>query len=104
LNAIESLGYLASLLVLAAFCMRAMVPLRVLSIMSNLAFIGYAVLAGVQPVLMLHAVLLPMNLWRLFEVARHREPDRRSPGPTAAPAAAAPARRPPRRSTWPRSP
>lgn len=69
----EWLGYLASLLVLATFCMRDMVSLRVLAIASNLAFIGYAALAHIHPVLLLHAVLLPMNAWRLLEALRGRD-------------------------------
>jgi len=67
MNATELLGYLASLLVLATFCMRGMLSLRVLAIASNLAFIVYAVLAGIHPVLLLHALLLPMNVWRLVQ-------------------------------------
>ena len=55
----EPLGYVASLLVLATFCMRGMVELRVLAIASNVAFFGYAVMAGIDPVLFLHALLLP---------------------------------------------
>lgn len=69
---IEFLGYVASLLVLLTFCMRGMVALRVLAIASNLAFIGYAALAGIHPVLLLHAALLPMNAWRLVEIALRR--------------------------------
>ena len=69
MTATELLGYLASLLVLATFCMRGMVALRMLAIASNLAFIGYAALAGIHPVLLLHALLLPMNAWRLAEAA-----------------------------------
>ncbi len=68
----ESLGYVASLLVLATFCMRDMVTLRVLAIASNVAFVGYAALAHIHPVLLLHALLLPMNLWRLIEALRER--------------------------------
>ena len=44
----EMLGYLASLLVLATFCTGGMVSLRILAIASNLAFIGYAWLAGIR--------------------------------------------------------
>lgn len=62
----DALGYLAALLVLAAFCMRDMTALRMLAMASNLAFIAYAVCAGLQPILLLHAVLLPVNLWRLL--------------------------------------
>ena len=72
MSVVELLGYAASLLVLATFCMRDMVSLRVLAIMSNLAFIGYAALAGIHPVLVLHALLLPMNAWRLVETVRQR--------------------------------
>ena len=72
MSVVELLGYAASLLVLATFCMRDMVSLRVLAIMSNLAFIGYAALAGIHPVLVLHALLLPMNAWRLVETLRQR--------------------------------
>ena len=43
-NAYEPVGYLASLLVLATFSVRAMVPLRWLAIASNVAFVGYALL------------------------------------------------------------
>lgn len=66
------LGYLASLLVLATFCMRDMAALRVLAIASNVAFIGYAALAHINPVLVLHAVLLPLNLWHLVELLLER--------------------------------
>ena len=69
----EPLGYLASLLVLATFCMRGMVSLRMMVIASNLAFIGYAVLAGIHPVLVLHALLLPINVWSLVEAMEQRD-------------------------------
>lgn len=72
MNAYEPIGYLASLLVLATFCMRDMVPLRVLAIASNVAFIGYALLLGIGPVLLLHALLLPMNIHRLLQALRER--------------------------------
>ena len=72
MNTYESIGYLASLLVLATFCMSAMVPLRTVAIASNVAFIGYAALAGISPVLLLHALLLPMNAYRLLQAVREQ--------------------------------
>ena len=69
MNEVDLLGYLASVLVLATFCMRGMATLRLLAIASNLAFIAYAVSADIAPVLLLHALLLPMNVWRLAEIA-----------------------------------
>lgn len=67
---VDLLGYLASALVLATFCTRDMVPLRVLALASNLAFMAYAALAGIHPVLLLHALLLPVNLCRLLQARR----------------------------------
>ena len=72
MNVHELIGYLASLLVLATFCMSGMVPLRAIAITSNVAFIGYAALADISPVLVLHAVLLPMNVYRLLQALRAR--------------------------------
>jgi hypothetical protein len=63
----EPVGYLASLLVLATFCMRDMIALRTVAIASNVAFIAYGWLVGIDPVLVLHVVLLPTNVWRLAQ-------------------------------------
>jgi CRP/FNR family transcriptional regulator, cyclic AMP receptor protein len=68
--AADPVGYLASLLVLTAFCMRGIVSLRVAAIASNLAFIVYAALSGIEPVLLLHALLLPVNVYRLVQALR----------------------------------
>lgn len=67
MNTFDLIGYLASLLVLATFCMRDMVPLRVVAIVSNIAFITYGALADIGPVLLLHVVLLPVNAMRLTQ-------------------------------------
>jgi CRP/FNR family transcriptional regulator, cyclic AMP receptor protein len=66
LNA-DWLGWAASALVLATFCMRGMVALRLTAIASNLAFIAYGASAGIDPVLMLHVLLLPLNALRLAQ-------------------------------------
>lgn len=85
----EPLGYLASLLVLATFCMHEMVPLRVLAIASNIAFVAYAALAGLDPILLLHALLLPMNAWRLVQALAEQRRARTACRRLANPAAAA---------------
>jgi hypothetical protein len=65
-------GYVASALVLATFSMRSMRPLRLTAIASNLAFIAYALLAGMRPILILHSVLLPVNVVRLTQIEFER--------------------------------
>ena len=65
---IDSLGYLAGGAVLATFWARSTCTMRALAIISNLLFIAYAAWADLSPVLALHALLLPLNIWRLREV------------------------------------
>ena len=60
------IGFLASALVLAAFGMKDMVNLRIVAICSNFAFIAYALLLHLLPILVLHVALLPLNGWRLI--------------------------------------
>jgi CRP/FNR family transcriptional regulator, cyclic AMP receptor protein len=68
----QTLGFLASGLVLVTFGMRTMVPMRLAAISSNLAFIAYALLLGLTPVWILHSILLPLNVYRLLESRRMR--------------------------------
>jgi len=65
---VHLVGYVASLLVLSTFYMKAMVPLRCVAIVSNVAFLTYGYLAGLYPVFFLHAVLLPLNILRLHQL------------------------------------
>jgi CRP/FNR family transcriptional regulator, cyclic AMP receptor protein len=64
---VDAAGYIASLLVLATFCMRTMIALRVAAC-SNICFIGFGVAAHVYPVVLLHIVLLPLNTARTWEM------------------------------------
>jgi CRP/FNR family cyclic AMP-dependent transcriptional regulator len=65
---VELTGYLAAGLVFVTFYMKTMIPLRVVAIASNVAFMTYAAAAGLGPVFALHAILLPLNCIRLYQV------------------------------------
>ena len=67
-----AIGLVASALVLAAFGMKDMVNLRIAAICSNIAFITYALLLDLPPILILHVILLPLNGWRLMGVLKQR--------------------------------
>jgi hypothetical protein len=54
----EANGFIASTLVLATFTMKDMRMLRIVAIFSNVAFITYAALDWLPPVLILHLMLL----------------------------------------------
>jgi hypothetical protein len=64
----ETFGYLGALMTLTTFSMKTMVHLRMVGIVSNLAFISYGAFGHVYPVLMLHLALLPLNVWRLWQL------------------------------------
>lgn len=61
----DIVGSLAALAMITTFACNRMVRLRLAAIAANLLFIAYAVMLGLWPILMLHGILLPLNLWRL---------------------------------------
>jgi CRP/FNR family transcriptional regulator, cyclic AMP receptor protein len=68
-------GWVSAVLVFSSFFMKTMIPLRMVAICSNIAFITYALLGleygifgRVYPILVLHAALLPLNLVRLRQL------------------------------------
>jgi len=67
---VDLLGYVAAFIVFLTFCMKTMLALRLIAIASNLAFILYALAAGLTPILVLHALLLPLNVMRLIQMQR----------------------------------
>jgi hypothetical protein len=70
-------AWVAAFLVFSSFFMRTMIPLRIVAIVSNVAFVTYALLGitygifdRVYPILVLHACLLPLNVLRLRQLRR----------------------------------
>ncbi len=65
---IDFLGFSAALSVLASFCMTTIVALRTLALLSNILFMLYGLCAHIYPVLILHLILLPVNLFKLRRI------------------------------------
>ena len=70
-------AWLAAALVFASFFMRTMIPLRLVALASNVAFIAYGLLGlhygvfgRVYPILVLHSCLLPLNVVRVSQLRR----------------------------------
>lgn len=70
-------GWIASALVFSTFFMKTMLPLRLVAIASNIAFMTYALLGlaygdfgRLYPIFVLHACLLPLNVARLRQLRR----------------------------------
>jgi len=63
----DLIGWTAAALMVATFACRETRHMRPLAVSTNLAFIGYGAVAWLPPVLVLHLLLLPINLWRWTE-------------------------------------
>ncbi len=61
----QVVGYIASGLVLTTFCFSNPVRLRLFALGSNVAFIAYGYFGEVYPVMLLHIILMPVNLYHL---------------------------------------
>lgn len=64
----DLIGYLASGLAFCTFYLKTMIRLRVVALASNVVFIIYGEMGHLLPIMVLHALLLPLNAWRLIEV------------------------------------
>lgn len=59
---------LAALLVIVSAFVKTMIPLRWLAVGSNVGFIVYGLLYPSALLVLLHTVLLPVNLWRVWQM------------------------------------
>jgi hypothetical protein len=72
MHTVNVAGYIAFALVFSAFYMKDMVSLRALAICSNIAFLVYGSSMHLTPVIVLHALLLPLNILRLIAAVERR--------------------------------
>lgn len=68
----ELCGFAAGAMTLTAFFCRSMGKLRMAAICANVLFIVYAVGNDLFPILLLHAMLLPVNVARFLSLTRRR--------------------------------
>jgi CRP/FNR family transcriptional regulator, cyclic AMP receptor protein len=64
------MGYVAAALVFCTFYMRTMLPLRWMAIATNVAFLADAIPFQLWPIVILHGLLLPLNVFRLRQLYR----------------------------------
>jgi hypothetical protein len=70
MSSLDLLGYLGGLLIFSTFYLKTMLRLRMVAIASNVLYISYGALGHMWPILILHLLLLPLNIWRLSEFSR----------------------------------
>jgi len=66
----ELAAWVASLLTFTTFYMKTMLPLRIVGILSNIAFLAFALIEHIVPVILLHGTLLPLNIFRLHQILK----------------------------------
>jgi len=76
---IEAFGYAGTGFTILAYSMRRLLPLRVVAILSSASLLIYAGLIGSAPLMLMEAVLLPINAWRLIELVRPAPADGERP-------------------------
>jgi hypothetical protein len=67
---VEIIGYIAASLVFATFYVKNIMTLRLIAVSSNVAFIIYGLGGNLHPIFILHSLLLPLNLYRIFELKK----------------------------------
>lgn len=65
---VEAVGWLASALTVATYAMNTMIPLRILAIASSVCFAIYASVLQLWPLLAMELLLLPINLYRFWQI------------------------------------
>lgn len=66
----DMIGYAGAVLMFSTFYMKKMIPLRAVGASANVVFIIYSSIAHVYPLLILHALLLPLNISRMLQMMR----------------------------------
>ena len=63
---VEVIGYVASGLVVLSLVQQRTVPLRVVSLLGAVTFVGYGLLTGSWPVVLTSAMVFVISGWRLY--------------------------------------
>lgn len=86
----DFVGWTAATLMVATFSCRDALWMRRLAVCTNLAFIAYGLLASLAPVLALHTLLLPINVWRYWQCTHTRPTREPAPDQPTKPSACSP--------------
>jgi hypothetical protein len=62
------MGIFIAVLVIATVSMKTMIPLRIVCLASSFAFVAYGYIFSNLETILLHSVLIPINVYRLFEM------------------------------------
>ena len=67
---VDVVGYLGGAVTLWGMCRKTIIPLRLGAVAGNVGFVFFGLLVPSYPTLVLHALLLPLNLFRTWQMFR----------------------------------
>jgi len=68
INKVDIVGLLAAICTILAFYNKSMKTTRIYAISANVLFIIYGIISLLYPILLLHLILFPINIFRLLEL------------------------------------
>ncbi|MBC8339101.1 MAG: cyclic nucleotide-binding domain-containing protein [Rhodospirillales bacterium] len=67
---VDMIGYLGGVVTVWGLYQKTMIPLRVGAVCGNVGFLIFGILAGSNPTFVVHALLLPLNAYRMIQMMR----------------------------------
>ena len=67
---VDLVGYMGGLVTVWGLNQKTMIPLRAGAVVGNLVFLIFGFLAGSNPTFVVHALLLPLNTYRMLQMLR----------------------------------
>ena len=77
---VDMVGYMGGLVTVWGLNQKTMIPLRAGAVVGNLVFLIFGFLAGSNPTFVVHALLLPLNTYRMLQMLRLVRDMRQSTG------------------------
>jgi hypothetical protein len=69
-SSIDMVGYMGGLVTVWGLNQKTMIPLRVGAVCGNIVFLTFGLLAGSNPTFVVHSLLLPLNLFRMYQMIK----------------------------------
>ncbi len=67
---VDMVGYIAGLVTVWGLNQKTMIPLRAGAVCGNLLFLIFGLLAGSNPTFVVHAILFPLNSFRMYQMIK----------------------------------
>ena len=70
LTYVDLVGYMGGMVTVWGLNQKTMIPLRAGAVFGNIVFMFFGYLAGSNPTLVVHALLFPLNSYRMYQMIR----------------------------------